>query len=108
MPIRGIPSGRRPMTKPANPRTSVSALAGSAVIDRQGSLFGKVSDLAVSPSQDAVHVYSLLVRRRSEARGTRSSVPIAELQLTADGVIQLREGASLTPFSSADTSLLLE
>src|SRR5580698_7705344 len=103
MPIRGIPSCRPPMTKPANSRTSVSALAGSAVIDGQGSPFGKVSDLAVSPSQDTVHVYSLLVRRRSEARGTRSSVPIAELQLTADGTIQLREGASLTPSETTDT-----
>ena len=96
------------MTKPANPKTSVSTLAGAAVVDVQGSPFGKVSDLAVSPTQDTVHVYSLLVRRRSEARGTRSSVPIAELQLTANGTIQLREGASLTPFSSDDTSLLLE
>ena len=96
------------MTKSANPKTSVSTLAGAAVVDVQGSPLGKVSDLAVSPTQDTVHVYSLLVRRRSEARGTRSSVPIAELQLTASGVIQLREGASLTPFSSDDPSLLLE
>ena len=96
------------MTKPVNHRTSVSALAGSTVVDVQGSPMGMVSDLAVSPGQDSVHVYSLLVRRRSEARGTRSSVPIAELQLTPDGRIQLREGASLTPFATDDTSLLLE
>jgi magnesium transporter len=96
------------MTKPANHKTSVSTLAGAAVVDVQGSHFGKVSDLAVAPAQDTVHVYSLLVRRRSEARGTRSSVPIAELQLTPDGRIQLREGASLTPFEGDETSLLLE
>jgi len=96
------------MTKPANHKTSVSTLAGASVVDVQGSHFGKVSDLAVAPAQDTVHVYSLLVRRRSEARGTRSSVPIAELQLTADGTIQLREGASLTPFEGDETSLLLE
>jgi magnesium transporter len=96
------------MTKPANQRTSVSALAGSTVVDVQGSPMGMVSDLAVSPGQDTVHVYSLLIRRKSEARGTRSSVPIAELQLTPDGRIQLREGASLTPFATDDTALLLE
>ncbi len=96
------------MTKPANHRTSVSALAGATVVDVQGSPMGMVSDLAVAPGQDTVHVNSLLVRRKSEARGTRSSVPIAELQLTADGRIQLREGASLTPFATDDTALLLE
>jgi sporulation protein YlmC with PRC-barrel domain len=96
------------MTKAANHRTSVSALAGSTVVDVQGSPMGLVSDLAVSPGQDSEHVYRLLVRRRSEARGTRSSVPVAELQLTPEGRIQLREGASLTPFASDDPALLLE
>ena len=96
------------MTKPANHRTSVSALAGATVVDVQGSPFGYVSDLAVSPIQDAVHVYSLVVHQRSEARGTRSSVLIGQLQLTADGVIQLREGASLIPFGLDETWLLLE
>ena len=96
------------MTKPTNHKTSVSALAGSTVVDVKGSPLGLVSDLAVSPGQDTVHVYSVLVRRRSEARGTRSSVPVAELRLTAAGLIQLREGANLTPFAADDTSLLLE
>jgi flagellar motility protein MotE (MotC chaperone) len=35
-------------------------------------------------------------------------VPVEELQLTPEGRIQLREGASLTPFTSDDPALLLE
>ena len=89
---------RPPMTKPANHRTSVSALMGSAVIDAQGSTFGHVREFAVAPSVDAAHVHGFVLKLASAKRGERPSlVPITDLQLTASGVMQLRESASLPP-----------
>jgi magnesium transporter len=97
------------MTKHANQRTSVSALMGTTVVDVQGSPFGQVREVAVAPSVDSAHVYGIVLRLTSAKRGDRPSlVPVAELQLTATGQIQLRTTATPITLSDDETYLLLE
>ena len=97
------------MTNHTNHRTSVSALVGSTVLDAQGNAFGRIRELAVSPVVDAVHVYGLVIRRLSDARGDLPAlVAMAELMLTQDGDIQLRKDAAFVPLVADADYLLLE
>jgi magnesium transporter len=82
---------------------------GAAVIDAQGSAFGHVREFAVAPTVDASHIYGMVLRLASAKRGDRPSlVPVTELQLTADGQMQLRDTANPTTLSDDETYLLLE
>jgi magnesium transporter len=97
------------MTKHANQRTSVSALMGTTVVDAQGSAFGHVREVAVAPSVDSSHVYGIVLKLASAKRGDRPSlVPVAELQFTPAGQMQLRATATPTTLSDDETYLLLE
>jgi len=63
----------------------------------------------VAPSVDSAHVYGIVLRLTSAKRGDRPSlVPVAELQLTATGQIQLRTTATPITLSDDETYLLLE
>jgi magnesium transporter len=97
------------MSKHANHRTSVAALMGTTVVDVQGSPFGQVREVAVAPSVDSAHVYGIVLKLTSSKRGDRPSlVPVAELQLTAAGQMQLRATATPITLSDDETYLLLE
>ncbi|HTC74306.1 MAG TPA: CBS domain-containing protein [Edaphobacter sp.] len=97
------------MTKHANHRTSVSALIGSAVVDAKGGTFGHVREFAVAPSIDAAHIHGIVVKPASAKRGDRHSlVPVAQLQLTSAGAMQLRDTANPTPLPDDENYLLLE
>src|SRR5450756_1765742 len=97
------------MTKHTNCRTSVSALMGESVMDEQGHAYGRIGELAVSPEQDTVHVFGMIVRHTSAERKKGSFViPIAELNRTAEGMMQLRENAAPVPLGDEDAYLLLE
>jgi CBS domain-containing protein/sporulation protein YlmC with PRC-barrel domain len=97
------------MTKHANHRTSVSTLMGAAVVDAQGDVYGRVREFAVAPAVDASHVHGIVVRPASAKGGDRPNlIPIAELQFTAAGGIQLRETANPVTLPDDETYLLLE
>jgi magnesium transporter len=98
------------MTKHANHRTtSVSTLIGSAVVDARGGTVGHVREFAVAPSIDGSHVHGVVLRLVSAKRGERHSlVPVAQLQLTPSGAMQLRETARPTPLPDDESYLLLE
>jgi magnesium transporter len=97
------------MTKHANHRTSVSAMMGASVLDAHGKLYGRVSELAVLPVVDAIHVHGLVVRPVAAARGGMTVfVTIAELQLSTEGTLQLLEAVSPSALSADETYLLLE
>ena len=100
------------MTKHANHRTTVSSLMGTAVMDPTGAAFGHVREFAVAPTIDSAHVHGLILRRISTKRGdSQSLVPIAELQFSPAGAMQLRETAQpalLTKNAKDETYLLLE
>ena len=97
------------MTKHAQIRTSVSALVGASILDASGAAFGHIKELAVSPVEDGTHVFGMVVRRVSGGRRDAPAfVRVAELQLTPEGVMQLRENVSPAPLEVDDTYLLLE
>jgi magnesium transporter len=97
------------MTKHANHRTSVSALIGAPVIDARGGTFGHVREFAVAPSIDAAHIHGIVIKPASAKRGDpHTLVPVAQLQLTPTGAMQLRETANPTPLPDDESFLLLE
>jgi magnesium transporter len=82
---------------------------GSAILDAQGAAIGHVRELAVAPSVDSAHVYGIVLKLVSAKRGERPSViPIAQLQLTPAGAMQLRDTARPTPLPDDESYLLLE
>ena len=82
---------------------------GSAVVDAQGGTFGHVREFAVAPSVDAAHIHGLVIKRTSAKRGDRHTlVPVAQLQLTSSGAMQLRDTANPATLPDDESYLLLE
>jgi magnesium transporter len=106
------------MTAHANLRTSVSALMGATVRDAGGRTLGHVKEFAVAPTVDAAHVQGILVRLAESAAGWKRAlrskrrkltlVPIASIELTAAGGMQLRDDAAPITVVEDDNFLLLE
>jgi magnesium transporter len=103
------------MTAHTNLRTSVSALMGATVRDAGGRALGHVKEFAVAPTIDAAHVQGILVRLTGPAasparskRGKLSLVPIASIQLSTTGGMQLRDDAPPVALLDDDNFLLLE
>lgn len=82
---------------------------GTAVLDARGKAFGHVKEFAVSPLVDAFHVHGIVLKRVATPRGqTHTLVAVAELQLTPEGAMQLRDNAHHEALPADDTYLLLE
>jgi magnesium transporter len=82
---------------------------GSAVVDAQGGTYGHVREFAVAPSVDTSHVHGIVLKLVSSKRDARPSmIPIAQLQFTDTGAMQLRKSADPVPLPDDDTYLLLE
>ncbi len=106
------------MTTHANLRTSVSTLMGATVFDAGGRTLGHVKEFAVAPTVDAAHVQGILVRPSGSAapwrrpkrskHGKLTLVPIASIQLTAAGGVQLRKDAPPVSPLEDDNFLMLE
>ncbi len=97
------------MTTHLHQKTSVSAMMGTPVLDAQGMAFGHVREVAVSPIDDAAHVYGIVLRLTAAKRGDRPSlIPITELQFTSGGQIQLLATATPTLLADDETYLMLE
>jgi magnesium transporter len=106
------------MTAHANLRTSVSALMGATVRDAGGRALGHVKEFAVAPTIDAAHEDALDVRLTGKAaswkrlkrtkHGKLTLVPIASIQLTPAGGMQLRDDAPPIALLDDDNFLLLE
>ena len=97
------------MTMNGNVRTSVSALMGAPVTDMQGRTVGHVKEFAVAPTEDSGHVHGLMLKLNSPGSGAkRSMLPIASLQLTMAGGLQLQDGEAALEISDGGNFLLLE
>lgn len=82
---------------------------GTPVVDAHGSTLGHVREFAVAPAVDAAHVHGIVLRLSTARRGDRNSlIPVAQLQLTPTGGIQLRETANPAPLPDDESYLLLE
>jgi magnesium transporter len=82
---------------------------GSAVADAQGATLGHVRELAVAPSIDAAHIHGVVLKLASSKRTDKPSlVLISQLEISPDGIMQLRESAQPTPLPEDESFLLLE
>jgi CBS domain-containing protein/sporulation protein YlmC with PRC-barrel domain len=97
------------MTKHASQMTSVSALMGAAVADASGQTLGHVREFAVSPPVDANHVQALVLKPSGAGRGDRMALAaVADLEMTAAGVLRMRAEATPKPMPEEDSFLMLE
>jgi len=82
---------------------------GSPIADAEGSTYGHVRELAVAPSVDAAHIHGIILKLASSKRGDKPSlVLISQLELSADGAMQLRRSVQPTALPEDDSFLLLE
>ena len=71
------------MTKHANQRTSVSTLMGAPIGASDGRALGAVREFAVLPSEDACHIFGVIVRHKDHRKQRPASlVRIADLVLS--------------------------
>ncbi|HEY2038563.1 MAG TPA: CBS domain-containing protein [Edaphobacter sp.] len=96
------------MTRHGTPKTTVSALIGSAIFDAQGSLLGRVREFAVLAADPSSGVLGLVLKPSGARKGAQGEMAaIAELQRSPSG-LRLLPGASLHPLPQDQELLLLE
>ena len=97
------------MTRHANERTSVSALMGARISGTDGRAFGSVKEFAVSPSEDASHVYGFVLHTPKKlGNGRAALVRMTDLMLMDGGRLQMRGHAEMQDVPDAELFLLLE
>jgi magnesium transporter len=96
------------MTRHGTQRTTVSALLGGAVFDAEGTLLGRVREVAVLASDPSSGVLGLVLKPSRARNGTSGEMAaIADLERSADG-LRLLSGASLLALPQDQELLLLE
>jgi flagellar motility protein MotE (MotC chaperone)/sporulation protein YlmC with PRC-barrel domain len=96
------------MTRHGTQRTTVSALLGCAVFDAQGSLLGRVREVAVLAGDPSSGVLGLILKPSGARNGMSGEMAaIAELERSSDG-LRLLTGASLLALPQDQELLLLE
>ena len=96
------------MTRHANERTSVSELMGARVSGSDGRALGSIREFAVSPSDDAAHVFGFVLRLAAGKKDSQPSlIRVSDLVQGGEG-LQLRDQAEMQGMADAETYLLLE
>ncbi|HEX8813664.1 MAG TPA: magnesium transporter, partial [Terracidiphilus sp.] len=88
----------------ATTRISLTALLGTPVTDAQGTLRGKLKDIAVATGADAGRVAGLVLKTRSGL----SIVPSQEVMETPAGTLELRTIGALVPLTDNGNFLYLQ
>ena len=88
----------------ATTRVSLTALLGTPVTDAQGTLRGKLKDIAVATGADAGRVAGLVLKTRSGL----SIVPSQEVMETPAGTLELRGPGALVPLKEEGNYLYLQ
>ena len=95
------------MTKHANQRTSVSTLMGASIDAANGRALGAVREFAVLPSEDACHIFGVILRSKGQAKGQPTLIRIADLTF-AKGGLQLRKEAQPLSVPDDEAYLLID
>jgi len=96
------------MTRYGTQRTTVSALLGRAVFDSQGSLLGRVREVAVLAGDPSSGVLGLVLKPSGARNGMSGEMAaIAELERSSDG-LRLLTSAKLLALPQDQELLLLE
>ena len=88
----------------ATTRVSLTALLGTPVTDAQGTLRGKLKDIAVATGADAGRVAGLVLKTRSGL----AIVPSEEVMETPAGTLELRTSGALVPLKDQGSYLYLQ
>src|ERR1700721_1082459 len=88
----------------ATTRVSLTALLGTPVTDAQGTLRGKLKDIAVATGADAGRVAGLVLKTRSGL----AIVPSQEVLETPAGTLELRTSGALIPLKDETSYLYLQ
>jgi magnesium transporter len=88
----------------ATTRVSLTALLGTPVTDAQGTLRGKLKDIAVATGADAGRVAGLVLKTRSGL----AIVPSQEVMETPAGTLELRTSGALVPLEDHGSYLYLQ
>ncbi|MGA2249453.1 magnesium transporter MgtE N-terminal domain-containing protein [Terracidiphilus sp.] len=88
----------------ATSRVSLTALLGTPVTDAQGTLRGKLKDIAVATGADAGRVAGLVLKTRSGL----AIVPSEEVMETPAGTLELRTSGALVPLKDQGSYLYLQ
>jgi magnesium transporter len=83
------------MNQRTTTRVSLTALLGTPVTDSQGSVCGKLKDIAVGTGADAGKVAGLVLKTRAGL----ALVPSQEVRETAAGTIQVLSTSAITPLT---------
>lgn len=92
------------MQSRATTRVSLTALLGTPVTDSQGTLRGKLKDIAVATGADAGRVAGLVLKTRSGL----AIVPSQEVMETPAGTLELRTSGALVPLKDEGNYLYLQ
>jgi magnesium transporter len=85
------------------PAPTLTTMLGTPVTDREGSLQGRVKDLAVATGTEAGRVVGLVLKTRNGAR----LVAARDLRRTPSGALELRQDAQLQPLGGNEDYLFL-
>jgi sporulation protein YlmC with PRC-barrel domain len=92
------------MNQRTTTRVSLTALLGTPVMDPQGSVCGKLKDIAVAIGPDAGKVAGLVLKTRTGL----SLVPSQEVRETAAGTLQVLSTQAITPLQEQGNFIYLQ
>jgi len=92
------------MNQRTTTRVSLTALLGTPVTDPQGSVCGKLKDIAVATGSDAGKVAGLVVKTRAGL----ALVPSREVRETAAGTLEVLSTKAITPLKEQGTYIYLQ
>jgi magnesium transporter len=93
---------------PINVSTSASALLGRSVVDMEGTVCGRVVDLAVDVSTDQVHVAALILRRNEGGKVKKTLLPVMQVVWPAVKGAPLRVKTEPEAYKEPNDFLLLD
>jgi CBS domain-containing protein/sporulation protein YlmC with PRC-barrel domain len=93
---------------PANVSTSVSALMGRNVLGPDGTVCGRVQELAVDVSADQTHVAALVLRQGSGRKGKKTLLPVVDVVCPTSNEAELRAKVKPAAYKEHHDYLLLD
>ncbi len=97
-----------PQLSPTNVATSASALLGRRVLGADGSVLGRVKDLAVDVGADQTHVAVLVLQQGSGKKAMKLVLPVVDVLWPGSNGAELRTRAKPTVYEAHNDYLLLD
>jgi CBS domain-containing protein/sporulation protein YlmC with PRC-barrel domain len=93
---------------PTTVATSASALLGRSVLGPDGTVCGRVKELAVDVSNDQTHVAALVLRPTGGGKGKKTLLPVVDVVLPVSNEAELRAKTKPVAYKEHHDYLLLD